>query len=88
MPADADALSLSPSGDVVADRVDYSGDLVPRDPRVLDSGPVAFLREPVAVADAASLDFDAHMSGARLRDFVFNNFKRPIRSSDLHYTHL
>src|SRR6266567_592385 len=56
--------------------------------RILQARPVAFLDQRVAVADATSLDFDSHPAGARLGDFTFNDFKRPVWSGDLRGTHL
>src|ERR1700741_4209108 len=42
---------------------------------VLDSGPQAFLREHVAVANAAGQHLDAHLSRIRLRDFALDDLK-------------
>src|SRR5262245_5190566 len=42
VPANSDPLARRPPGDVHADRVDYSGDLMSRNPRVLDARPGSF----------------------------------------------
>jgi hypothetical protein len=48
------------------DGVDHADHLVPRDARVGDPGPLALLGHRVAVADAAGLDTDAHLTPSRL----------------------
>ena len=68
MPADADALTLLPCGDVAADRIDASGDFMTRHARILKPGPETFFDEHIAVANAARFDFHAHLPGARLRE--------------------
>jgi hypothetical protein len=87
VPADADPLAFLPSGDAAADCVDDSGDLMPGHTRVLNAWPRSLLSKGVAVADTASLDLDAHRTGSGFGDFTFNNFQRPIGTSDLHDTH-
>jgi len=64
MPSDADTLAGPPSGDVRADGVDQSNDLVPWNARVLNAGKGPLLGEGVAVADPAGLDLDAYLAGA------------------------
>jgi hypothetical protein len=81
-------LALRPSGNTLIDGVDDTSDLVSRHTRILYPRPQSFLGHGIAVADAASLNFDAHESSAGLRDFAFNDFKGPSRPSNLHDTHL
>jgi len=88
VPADSDPLALRPSGDACAHRVNDSGDFMSWDPRVLNAWPRSLLGHGIAVTDSTSLNLDAHVSNAGLRDFAFNNFKGSIRASDLHDTHL
>jgi len=88
MPADADSLAWCPSNDACPDRVNNSGDLMSRDPRVLNARPGSFLCERITVANATSLNLDAHQTRSGFGDFTFNNFPRPIGTSDLHDTHL
>src|SRR2546423_1694582 len=88
VPADADTLPLGPVRDARADRVNDSRDFMSRHARVLNARIAALFRQRVAVADAAGLDLDAHLSGNRLRDFALDEFKRAVRLTDLHDTHL
>jgi hypothetical protein len=55
MPADADTLSLLPSGDLGAQFIDDACDFVPRYPRILNSRPEAFFYKYVTVANPAGL---------------------------------
>src|SRR2546423_1170672 len=77
-----------PSGNACADRVDDSGGLMSRNTRVLDARPGSFLGDGIAVAYAASLDFNTHRTRSGFGDFTFNDFQRPIGTSDLHDMHL
>jgi hypothetical protein len=88
MPSNPDSLSRCPSENTGSDRIDDSGDFVPGDSGVLNAGEGPFLCERVAVAYAASLNFDSYRSGARGRDFALDKFKGSFRVSDLHTTHL
>src|SRR5205823_2896382 len=47
---------------------DHADHLVPRDGRAGDPGPTVFLRDRVAVTDAAGLDLDPHPARPRVRD--------------------
>jgi hypothetical protein len=87
VPGDSDPLAWCPPGDVWADRIDDAGDLMAWDPRVLDAGPDALLCKGVAVADATSLNLDAHGSGPGLWDVAFNKLKGALPLGDLHDTH-
>jgi hypothetical protein len=56
------ALAGAPAHHASADCVDHAGDLVPRDAREGEVGPLPFDRETVAVADTADLDADADLA--------------------------
>jgi hypothetical protein len=43
--------------------------------RILDAGALAFFHHGIAVADAAYLDFDAHLVAGGLRDGSFYEFE-------------
>jgi hypothetical protein len=64
VPAEADAVANLEDGDIGADGIDDSGDLVAGAAGILNAGPQAFLGEHVAVADAAGLDANAYLAGA------------------------
>ncbi len=57
-------------------------------PRILNAWPHSLLGQRVAVADTACLNFDTHGSSAGPRNFAFDEFKGPFRTSDLHNSHL
>ena len=61
MPADANALTFLPGGDVVSDRVDLPGDFMTRHAWILQSGPETFFDKHVAVANAARFHFHANL---------------------------
>src|SRR5271169_4559963 len=77
MPADADTLSLLPSGDPGAQFIDDACHFVPRNPRILNARPEAFFYKYVAVADAARLHLDEHLSRARVRNFALDDLQIP-----------
>lgn len=87
VPTHSDPLAGFPWGDALSDRVDDSGNFVSGNARILDAGPSALFGKRIAVADTAGLDLDSHRARARLRDFAFNELKRPLRTWDLHNTH-
>ena len=55
--------------------------------RILDARPMAFLREHVAVTDAARLHAYANFPRARLRHLTFNQLNRPARPRHLRCFH-
>ena len=83
MPADAHALARLPVGDVGADRVDAPGDFVSGHSRILQAGPVAFLHDRIAVADAARLNLDADLIAGGLGNIAFDKFKIAAGLADL-----
>jgi hypothetical protein len=66
MPADAGALADLPLGDAVAERVNTTRNLMTGHAGVVDAGEVSLDGEGVAMTDATSVDFDAHLAGAQL----------------------
>jgi hypothetical protein len=75
MPADADALAGLPLRNAVANGVDAAGYFVAGNARVLDSRPMAFFYERVAVADAAGFNLDADLPARGLGNVAFDEFK-------------
>src|SRR5262245_39622041 len=87
MPADTHALAGRPTDDSLADGVNRAGHLVPRHARVLNPGPKTVLHQRIAVANAASRDFDPHSSRRRLWYRSLDNLKLSFRCRYLCYTH-
>jgi hypothetical protein len=87
MPADANALPFMPCGDVVADGIDASGDFMPWHAGILQPRPETVLDKYVAVANAARLDFHAHVPGARLRNTMLDQFPLSTRLTYLRRLH-
>src|SRR5215469_13049779 len=87
MPSHADALPFLPSGNFAAQCIDDARNSVPRNPRILNSRPEAFLHKHIAVADTTSLYLDQDLSRARLRNFPFDNLELPTRFGDLRRSH-
>src|ERR1700681_4374779 len=61
VPSHADPLTRVPQSHVRADGINASGNFMARHPRILNSRPESLFYQRVAVADTASLDFDAHL---------------------------
>jgi hypothetical protein len=87
VPADADALALSPGGHTFADRVDTPDDFVAWNPRILDPGVGPLFDERVRVADATGFDGNADFIGPGLRDIDVYEFKISAWFSDLYRFH-
>src|ERR1700731_1261617 len=75
IPSHAYPLTGLPQGDVGADGVDASGNLVARYARILNSRPHAFLNQRVAVADATGFYFNADSPASGLRRRTLNDFE-------------
>jgi hypothetical protein len=88
MPADADPLPRCPSGHTRSDGIDDACNFMPWNSRVLNAREGAIFRERIAVAYTAGLNLDSDRSGARGRDFTFDELERSIPVSDLHCTHV
>src|SRR5258708_7708795 len=90
VPSDADALARFPVCYVGADGVDAAGDFVSGDAWVLGGGPIPFLHEGVAVADATGFDFDPDLVAGGFGDVSFDDFEITARLADLvgfHFRH-
>jgi hypothetical protein len=87
VPAHAHALARLPLRNASAHRIHYADDFVTGDAGVLQSRPVAFLYQRIAVANAAGLNFDSHLAGSWLGNFTFYNFKRSTGPDNLGNTH-
>ena len=87
VPTDTDALARFEAGYVGTERVDQSDDLVSGDARILQPGKRPLPSQDVAMADATGLDFDSHATRFGLRNFAFDNFKRPFGAGNLDGSH-
>jgi hypothetical protein len=83
-PADA----YAPAHHASTDCVDHAGDLVPRDAREGEVGPLPFDRETVAVAHTADLDADADLAPRWLGYVALDEFKGAASPRHLHRAHL
>ena len=86
MPAEADALPGLKERHVWSHSIDDPGDLVTRNPGILDSGEKPQLGNGVAVTHAASLYADAHLPGAGIGEFAFDQLKLSAGSRHLRGT--
>ena len=90
MPSDSDALARFPVGDVGAYGIDAAGDFVSGNAWILDAGPIAFLHEQIAVADAAGLDFDPDLVAGGIGNVSFDELEITSGLADLdsfHFRH-
>jgi len=85
-PADADAVASVPGAYTCADRVDLARDLVARSAREVVAHRARH-RQCVRVADAAGVDLDANLAGARLRNFDVDELKPPVGLRDADNLH-
>src|SRR6266542_1321414 len=88
VPADPDAIPHGPAGNVAAERIDRSGDLVPGNARIGDARPVSFDRQEIAVADAARLDANPDLPGTGFGHFALDRLQGCSRPGNLDRTHL
>jgi hypothetical protein len=88
VPSDSDALAWFPVRNIGADSVDAAGDFVSGDAGILDSGPIAFLNQRVAVADAAGFDFNSDLGAAGVGNVSFDEFEVTAGFDDLNSLHL
>src|SRR5258708_37800557 len=82
VPSYSYTLAGFPVGDVGTDGVDAAGNFVPRNARVLDAGPITFLDQRIAVADAAGFDLNTDLVARRLGNISFDNFEITARFAD------
>jgi hypothetical protein len=88
VPTDSYALAGFPVADAGADGVDAAGNFVPGNAWVLQAGPMAFLYECVAVADAAGFDFNPDLVAGGFGDGSFDEFEITAGFADLDSFHL
>lgn len=87
VPAYTDSHPNLPIWNIGAHGFDRADNFVSRYTRVLNRIE-ACNREKVAVADAASLHFEQHLSRTRLGDVAAHQFEGGVRLCDLHGFHL
>jgi len=87
VPSQADPLASFPKSDVGPNRIDPSGDFMAWHSRILNSGPVPFFHQRVAMADAASFHLNAYLSAAGLWNWAVNNLKIPSGLAHLYGFH-
>jgi hypothetical protein len=88
VPPHADALALLPHRHTRSNGIDYTGDFMARDARVMQPRPVSFLYKDVAMANTASLYLDADGMRPRFRHLTIHCLERAARTTDLHHSHL
>ena len=82
VPPDPDAVAGLPGGDALADGGDPAGDLVAGHAGELEAGEAAGGDEDVAVADAAGLDGDADLAGARRGGLTLDDLQGTVGLGD------
>jgi hypothetical protein len=87
VPPNTDALTILPVGNAGTELIDDANHLVSWNTRVLNSGPRAFFRKNVTVADATGLHLDPHVSRARLRYLAVDDLEFSSRLRDLRHLH-
>src|ERR1019366_811136 len=88
VPSDSHAMAGFPVGDVGADGVDAPGNFVAGNAWILNAGPMAFLYECVAVADAAGFDFNSDLIAGGFGDGSFYELEITAGFADLDSLHL
>src|SRR5712691_6681928 len=87
MPADANALSLLPSGYLGSHFIDFACHFVPRHPRILNSRPEAFFHEYVTVANTTGLHSNPYLPRTRFGNLALNYFETCSRLRNLCHLH-
>jgi len=75
VPADTYTLPLVLLGNTGAQFIDDPRHFVSWNAGILNTGPQAFFREHITVANSTSLHFDAHVSYIQLRNLALNDLK-------------
>jgi hypothetical protein len=75
MPTNRDTLAFSPVNHPSAERIYYPGDFMARDARIRDSWPAALDDDRIAVAHAARMNLDAHLTGPWIGNLQVNKFE-------------
>ena len=79
VPADPDALAGAPVGNPGTDSVNSPCDLMAGHDRIFQVRETACLGKHIAVADAACLDADAHLTRSRIRHGSFHQGEGAVR---------
>jgi hypothetical protein len=82
LPSDSNPIADFPRPSVFSKRIDHAGDLVPGGTWISDSRKEALFGYRVAMTNAAGLDFDSYLSGARIAYGLFA--KLEISTSAFH----
>jgi hypothetical protein len=88
VPTNTDTLPLLPLGNTSTHFIDDARHFMSWNARVLNSGPRAFFREHVTVADATGLHLDAHVSCAGFRNLALDDLEICSGIGDLRHLHL
>ena len=88
VPTDTDTLPLLPRGNTRIHLINDARHFMSGNTGKLNSGPRAFFREHVTVANATSLHLDAHLSYARLRNLALDDLEICARFRNLRHFHL
>src|SRR6266576_5408697 len=76
MPADPNALTFGPRGDVLTHCIDATRDFMTRDARILKPRPETFFDQRIAVANTACINLHTYFAGTRFRDIAL--YQLPI----------
>jgi hypothetical protein len=87
VPTDADTLPLYPPSNARAYLIDTANDFVSGNAWILNAGQRAFFRQHVAVADAAGLHLDAHLTRAGVRNLALDYLEICPRRRNLRHLH-
>jgi hypothetical protein len=75
VPANTDTLPLLPLGNTGTHFIDDACDFVSWNAWILNSGPGAFFREHVTMANTTNLHFDPYLSCTRLRNLTLDDLE-------------
>ena len=87
VPADADALSLSPPGNTRAQLINDARDFVSWNSRILNAGPITILGEHVAMTNATGLHLHAYLSHRRRGNLALDDLEICPRPRNLSHSH-
>src|SRR5262249_10519267 len=87
VPADANTLPLFPLRNTGTQLVDDPRDFVSWNAGILNSGPSAFLREHVTMANTTGLHLDADLSPTRLRNLALDDLEISSPFRNLRHLH-
>src|ERR1700680_2632408 len=88
MPSDPDTRPWLPIDHLWTDLIDDSCNLMTRNTRVLNPGPLIFSGQLIAVADSTCQDSHPHVPSTGLWYFALDQFERTAGFADLRSHHL